>query len=81
MVKVVAVSLIAVAVMVWLVASPPQIFANDPMPPTIRAHPGPIKHRPEGYAAGQNRPRATQILIEQNAEPTAPIDINLILPQ
>lgn len=81
MIKITAVSLIALAATVWLVASPPQIFANDPTPPTIRAHPGPIKYRPDGYATGQKRPQATQISIEQNAQPTAPIDVNLLLPQ
>jgi hypothetical protein len=81
MLKLAAVSLIGLAVVGWLVAGPPQKFANDPLTPTIRAEPGPIKHRPAGYVAGQDQPQATPISIQQSAEDTAPIDVNLILPR
>ncbi len=80
MLKLTSVILIGLAVVVWLVAGPGQAFDNGPPPPTIRAEPGPIKHRPEGHVAGRNQQQATPITIRQDAQNDPPvIDINLIL--
>lgn len=80
MLKFAVVSLFGLAVMAWLDAGPPQMFASDP-PPTIRAQPGPIKIRPGSDVAGQPLPRARPIAIEQDTGPTTAIDANLILPR
>jgi len=80
MLKIFLTSTLALAVLGWFTVGPSGIFTSEP-PPTIRAEPGPFKHRPPGYAAAQQRHRATQISAERDDRTAAAIDLNLILPR
>lgn len=78
MLKIGAASLVGLGVLGWLVLGPGQLFDNEP-PPTIRAEPGPIKHRPDGYVAEQNQLQATKVSSTQDPQNTPPIDVILRL--
>ena len=79
MLKIVLVSLVGFAALGWFVSNPDALFYGAKIPPTVRAEPGPIKHRPEGYVAVQNQPGAVRISSRQDRQDTLAIDVNLIL--
>lgn len=79
MLKILLVSLVGFAVLGWFVSNPDGLFDGATIPPTIRAEPGPFKHRPESYVAQQDQPKATRISIRQSPQSAPAIDVNLLL--
>lgn len=78
MLKIGLVSIIGLAVLGWFVGGPGLAVATVP-PPTIHADLSPIKHRPEGYVAARDVPRATQVSSRQQDQDAPAIDTLLRL--
>ncbi|NNE82465.1 MAG: hypothetical protein HKN28_00690 [Alphaproteobacteria bacterium] len=78
MLKIALVSIIGLAVLAWFVGGPGLAVATVP-PPTIHADLSPIKHRPEGYVAGLEVPRATQVSSRQEDQDGPQVDTLLRL--
>lgn len=80
MMRIGAVSLIGVVALAWLLFGAAPAFDRG-TPPTIRAIPGPVKHRPEGFKAAPQQHQAIEASVERIPNKVPTLDTILIRSQ